>query len=265
MRDLNTYLTELSQKLIVGETQDKKILSSYDNLEGLLFKEFRAELDTVSRFGSYDRGTAFSLPNNEKSFDVDILITFKKDEFQPQTYLNKIKNLGQKIYPRSGVSADFPTVAIEMNHVLFELVPAIKTGNGTEVKIPAPRGNEEKWIETDPEKFKKKLLERDNDCDGMIIPLIKLAKYWNKCNGDNFYSFYFEEFIIRNSYPGCDTIREYFFEFISDLGTGDKTDAQKKLISEIKERKRRLKVLEEGKVPEYIEPELNSFIPMING
>lgn len=264
MKQVNTYLTELSEKLIVSEAQNAKILSSYDNLEGLLFKEFRAELDSVSIFGSFDRGTAFSLPGIEKSFDVDVLITFKKDQFQPQTYLNKIKSLGQKIYPRSGVSTDFPSVAIEMDHVLFELVPAIKTGNGNEVKIPAPRGNEEKWIETNPEKFNNKLLQRDNDCDGMLIPLIKLAKYWNKCNGDNFYSFYLEDFIIRNNYPGCDTIREYFFRFISDLGTGDKTEAQKKAITDLKEKKRRLKVLEDGKVPEYIEPELNLFIPFIH-
>lgn len=263
MKDVNTYLKELSEKLIVGETQNTKILSSYDNLEGLLFKEFRAELDSVSKFGSYDRETAFSLPDNDKNFDVDVLITFKKGQFQPQTYLNKLKNLGQRIYPRSGVSADFPSVAIEMNHVLFELVPAIKTGNGTEVEIPAPRGNDEKWIETDPEKFKKSVVSRNNDCDGMLIPTIKLAKYWNKCSGDNFYSFYLEDFIIGHSYPGCDTIREYFFEFIDDLSTSSKTDAQKKVITDLKERKRRLKVLEDGKVPEYIEQELNIFLPYI--
>lgn len=262
MKNVNTYLEELATKLIVGSTQKTKILSSYDYLEGLLFKEFRSELDSVTRFGSFDRETAFSLPNNEKNFDVDVLITFKQDQFQPQTYLNKIKNLGQKIYPRSGVSADFPTVAIEMNHVLFELVPAIKTGYGSEVKIPAPHSNEEKWIETNPEKFKKRLSDRNNDCDGMITPLIKLAKYWNKSNGDFFTSFYLEEFIIGISYPGCNTIREYFFEFISDLGTSDKTEIQTKAIKELKEMKRRLKVLESENMPEYIEHELNLLLPM---
>lgn len=264
MRDINTYLTDLSNNLKVEKTLQEKIQSSFNNLEGLLFKEFKSELDTVTIFGSYDRGTAFALPGDKKNFDVDILITFRKDQYHPETYLKKIKNLGQQIYPRSGVSADFPSVAVEMNLMKFELVPAIKTGNGTEVKIPAPRGKEEKWIETNPEKFKKRLEQRNKDCDGMITPLVKLAKYWNKCNGDNFYSFYLEEFIINNNYPGCDTIREYFFEFISDLGTGDKTDAQKKAITDLKEKKRIIKVLEDGKVPEHIETELNSFIPFVN-
>lgn len=264
MRDLNTYLTDLVSNLKVDKTLQEKIKSSFDNLEGLLFKEFKSALDTVTIFGSYDRGTAFSLPGDTKNFDVDILITFRKDQYQPQTYLNQIKNLGQQIYPRSGVSADFPSIAVEMGHVKFELVPAIKTGNGTEVKIPAPRSTELKWIETNPEKFKKKLADRNNDCDGMLTPLIKLAKYWSKCNGDHFSSFYLEDSIIRSNYPGCNTIRDYFFEFISDLGTTDKTDEQKKVIADLKERKRRLKALEDGKTPDYIETELNSFIPFIN-
>ena len=43
----------------------------------------------------------------------------------------------------------------------------------------------------------------------------------------------------------------------------DITEA-KKVIAELKERKRSFEVMEDGKIPEYIELELNSFIPFIN-
>jgi predicted nucleotidyltransferase len=265
--DVNSYLKKLAGKLKVDDEEKKRTDTSIAYLKKKAWEKFQEKLSLVDVFGSYNRET--KLPELiDKESDVDIMLIFKSGEFQPQTYLNWLKDFSEKSYPRSDVSPDFPTIAIEIGRIRFELVPAYYETfvlSSDELKIPAPRNKEIKWITTAPKEFGNKVDKKNIDNDQQILPVIRLLKYWNYINGRLFSSYYLEHFIIEHSYSSCNELKDYFYEVISDLNKEQNLDQdQKKLVDGLYERRRRLLALEEKNIPEYIEQELMSFLPMIS-
>jgi Second Messenger Oligonucleotide or Dinucleotide Synthetase domain len=259
MMDVNAYLTKLSKQLEVGDSEISKIQDSISNLKTKIWGKFQENLVSVEPIGSFDRQTMLSRSVDKES-DVDILVIFKSGEYQPQTYLNWLKEFSEKNYSRSEISPDFPTIAIDMNHIRFELVPAYKNG---QLKIPAPRSKEIKWITTDPLEFKQKVENKNKNNGQLILPIIRIFKYWNCLNNYPFTSFYLENFIVTHSYSRCYNLRDYFFEVINDL---DNTNFDKSLESHVNNlyRKRlRLQGMEKEKLIEYMEQELQTFIPLL--
>src|ERR1700733_2233309 len=119
--EINHFLEILANKLAIDPTRKSKIDVSVENLKSKIWGFFQEKLQEVSIFGSYDRQT---LIFEDKDADIDILIVFKKNEFQPQTYLNQVREFAKNVYPRSEVYPDFPTITVELDHIKFELVPA---------------------------------------------------------------------------------------------------------------------------------------------
>lgn len=162
MNEINTYLTELSKQLCCSKDVTDKIDDSYNYLEGKIFEHFRVRIEKVQIFGSYDRGTY--LPQSIDPYsDVDVMIIFKTNEFQPDTFLKHLREFADKIYPRSEVSPDHPAITVVLQHTKFEVVPAyfeISFWNGKELKIPAPRNKDLKWITTEPNDLKEELFDK---------------------------------------------------------------------------------------------------------
>ena len=132
-----------------------------------------------------------------------------------------------------------------------------------ELKIPAPRNKESKWITTNAEKSKNELLERHKQENELIIPLIKVIKYFNTLQGKPYDSYIIERFAISRSYQ-AQNLRDYFLKFINDLNPNEQTEEQKKFILELKSRKENLLALEKRNLSDYIELEMQKFIPLIN-
>lgn len=264
MDNIDSYLTNLAKKLKLEDGEKAKIEVSISNLKQKLWALFQNKLVDIKIFGSYDRETVlpFSI---DSTADVDVLIIFKENEFQPKTYLNQLRNFGERTYPRSDIFPEHPTIVIELGHTRFELVPSYVNEsfwNGKELKIPAAPSQEVKWISTDPLGFQEKLLKKDKEENGLIIPLIRLIKYWNVINGKVFGSYALESFVIGRSYP-CKNLKEYFYELIKDLSDKEMAASEKEIFDPLFERRRRLKALEEKNIPEYIEQELISFLPAL--
>lgn len=264
MTDINDYLTKLSQQLIVPDSEKKKIDTSITFLKEKIWGLFQNRLADVTVFGSYDRGTM--LPQAiDKDADVDILVIFKKDEFQPQTYLNQLRSFSEKTYPKSSVFPQHPSIVVELDHVRFELVPAISdkdSWSNSGLLIPAPPSKDFKWLETNPVKFKKKVLDKNEQEKQLMLPLLKLIKYWNVTQGGHFTSYYLENFATGRSYPKKN-LKEFFYEIIYDIADQRHEPKERKAIDELYERRRRLKALEKENISEYIEQELTSFLPLI--
>jgi hypothetical protein len=228
-------------------------------LKTKIWGTFQENLVSAEPIGSFDRQTMLSRSVDKES-DVDILVIFKSGEYQPQTYLNWLKEFSEKNYSRSEISPDFPTIAIDMNHIRFELVPAYKNG---QLKIPAPRSKEIKWITADPLEFKQKVENKNKNNGQLILPIIRIFKYWNCLNNYPFTSFYLENFIVTHSYSSCYNLRDYFFEVINDL---DNTSFDKPLESHVQnlyKKRARLQGMEKEKLIEYMEQELQTFIPLL--
>jgi predicted nucleotidyltransferase len=258
MNEVGTYLTSLADQLIIEDGLRQRIDKSIGYLRGKIWELFQDKLASVSVFGSYDRNTIIPLDDD---LDVDILIIFKTNELQPDTYLKKIKEFCEKNYPKSEIYQDHPTVAVELDHIKFELVPSFYNSNGV-VKIPASRSEKLTWITTNPEVFKNKVLTKDKNNKNLIIPLIRVFKYWNILNGKPFKTFELENYIVSKEYFSS-TVREYFYAISVGLDTIAKSDNQKECVDNLKERIRRLKGLEQIKVFNYIDVEFSTFLPKL--
>ncbi len=123
---VNSYLTNLSSKLIIRDTEKESIKKSYDTLCSRLKSYFGNEITFVKKFGSYQRNTILPRKNDDNS-DVDVMVLFRDDSYKPKTYLKKLRNFAEIYYSSSEIYPSHPTVVLELNHIKFELVPSIET------------------------------------------------------------------------------------------------------------------------------------------
>lgn len=265
MKDINTYLVNLAKELDFPASERERIDNSFKHLKEKIWGVFQNQLRDVLLFGSYQRGTI--LPDTaDKNADVDVMIIFKGNEFQPKTYLNQLKNFGEKTYPRSDVFPDYPSVVVELEHVKFELVPACIEkdfwGNET-LYIPGQPSKEIKWIETSPFDFKEKLIDKDKEKGNQTIPIIKIFKYWNALNNYPFSSYTLEKVAVNENVSGRN-LKECFYDFVNEFEDYHMTAAAQNTFAALKERVRKLKVFEEERISDYVVHELSAFIPLPN-
>jgi hypothetical protein len=207
-------------------------------------------------FGSYSRDTII---NKDEEADVDIVVIYKTREVQPDTYLKQIKTFCEDTYNRSKIYQDHPTIVIDMEHIKFEIVPSVYVSSGV-VTIPAPKSKELRWVKTNPQELITKVQIKDKNNKNLILPVIRILKYWNTLNGRVFSSFQIERAIVDKIYT-CSTIKECFSSAIlaiDEIASGDK---QKNIIKSLREKLKRLRILETNNFHEYIEQELKSFLP----
>jgi len=126
---LNNHLKRISSDLFIkysGEER-RKIDISVNNIIDKLDEYFDDEIDEPILFGSYTRDTI--LPRRfDPNSDIDILIQFNTkgyDKLKPESYRNQLKKFAEDNYPHSIVVKDHPSIVLELNHIKFDLVPAI--------------------------------------------------------------------------------------------------------------------------------------------
>jgi len=259
METVNEYLISLLEDLSIRESRIEEIQCSFDSLKGELWRKFQDRLEKVEMFGSYDRGT--SLPQAiDPQTDVDVLIQFKTADFQPQTFLEHLRQFAKSKYSRSGVEPSFPAIVVELHHVTFELVPSFsqleKTGIFSEelrMKIPAPRSNEDRWITTNPAGLKEAVEEKDAEHHQLIIPLIKLIKYLNCIHNRPYDSFIIEGHIIQVDFDDCSpSLPDFVLCFIESLrDLEEATEHQRKFIQTLRRHRKNLRTLIKENMSDY--------------
>lgn len=209
---VNSYLNNLAQRAIVRNNEKEKNQISVKNILGKLDNHFSDRIEKISRYGSHKRNTNLSKKFDDP--DVDIMVIFKDNKKTPQTYLNWLKKFTKAKYPNSLCEQSFPAVVLELNHIKFDLVPAIIDDCG-QYKIPRKRTSNDwyqfdKWIPTNP-----------NDLDGALINnqtlrrLVRVAKIWNAKQGYIYESYELEKWIIHNSFYGNpnENLAQHFYRF----------------------------------------------------
>ena len=84
--------------------------------------------------------------------DVDYMFVFKNDWSKPQTFLNRIRRFVEQCYSTSEIAQSNPTIVLNLNHIRFELVPAVQGLFGN-LQIPAKASDYNEWLGTDPTGF----------------------------------------------------------------------------------------------------------------
>lgn len=238
----NTYLQGIASKLVLSEDEKKSIRKSIDTLELHLRNwEHYDSIEYHDYFGSFSRSTILPRQYDSDS-DIDYMIKFK-DAFNitPQTYLNWLKQFANKYYSRSEIHQDFPTIALELNHIKFELVPAVCPWGGNELQIPAPRSIILKWINTDPEQLRVTELNANVICDFKLKPMIRLMKYWNIQNGRIVSSYELEKCLSSFVYIRCKTLEDYFYYAAENMYFANLTQIGRFKLDRLKEKVKQIK------------------------
>ena len=210
-----TYLEKINRRILELNKESKKsVETSISTLERHL--ENWGKFDTVvehKAFGSFVRET--NLPKCiDSTADVDYMIVFNTTDKKPQTYLNYVKEFVELKYPKSKRYQDHPTIALDLNNIKFEIMPAIQLWGKAfpGYNIPAPASVVLEWTNTYPQKLQEDLNEADKRNGGMLRPVIRLIKYWNVLNEKILTSFRIEEYVISHVFWGCNDLADYYLE-----------------------------------------------------
>jgi len=175
--------------------------------------------------------------------DVDYMIIFDDADLHPQSCLARLKRFVEKHYQASEIFQSHPTMILSLNHVKFELVPAIETFFSG-IQIPTRNSFFSHWMSTSPNKFNAALTEKNKGNGNLIKPLIRLLKYWNASNKYPFDSFDLENRVVMHwtfsTVSSNPTLWKRFRDFINELSgdTSRQTHAverARKIITQIRE------------------------------
>jgi len=146
--------------------------------------------------------------------DIDFMVVFAESGYMPQTYLDRLRRFVDTKYSTSEIRQSNPTIVLELNHIKFELVPALKEAWGSAYKIP---NNTNTWQSTNPNDFNAKLSAKHAAEGYHLKPAIRLIKFWNAKAGYVYDSYELETWITDQWFLGCYNQRDYLFSIIDKL------------------------------------------------
>jgi len=150
--------------------------------------------------------------------DIDYMIVFTEKNCTPQTYLDRLKRFAEKYYARSEIKQSSPSVVLQLNHIKFDLVPALtQDWWWSGYRIPDGPAN---WQDTDPNDFNKTLNERNARESYLLKPAIRLVKFWNASGGNIYDSFGLEKYMASLGFWGVNNLREYVFSAFDGMTLG---------------------------------------------
>ncbi len=257
---VQSHLENRASSAILSQAEKDSIVTSISTLRARLATYFTNDVSERFQFGSSTRGTILPRILDSRS-DIDYMIVFKDENSTPQTYINRLKRFAEKYYSTSEVVQSHPTVVLKLNHIQFDLVPAIKSYI-EEYRIPGPSSSYQSWIATSPNDFNSTLIASNIRCNSKLKPAIRLLKYWNARSGYVFESYGLEKWAANQSFFLCYTVRDYFFSCIEKLlldwnsaqWRKDKLERAKTIVAKTKE-------YESNSMPASAESEIKKIIP----
>lgn len=257
-----SHLENLSSGLVLTATEKSNILISTNTLATRLDAWFGDDVINHFEFGSYPRVTI--LPRKADALsDVDYMIVFSTigGKKKPQTYLDRLKTFANARYSTSEIYQSHPTLVLSLNHIKFELVPAIYDYG---YMIPSPATQWTEWIYTDPQKASQEILDKNRNNYYKIKPLVRLVKYWNATQGYPFASFALEQYIVGKWFYGCSTLKDYFYDFWSDFECSwNSPQSAKDKVARAKKYAKSAKSLEDQNYPVSAEQEIQKIVPIL--
>lgn len=172
---LNSYLDDIASKLIIKGSEKDAIGRSLDVFRDRMRDYFRyhesVSLNEIRVFGSYDRDT--NLPRSvDYRTDVDIMLVMDDDGCTPQTYLDRVRRAVEAKYSTSDIKQSSPTIVLDMQHIRFEITPAIK-----EYGLYKIKNGDSGWTYTYCMTDFSNLTNANKANNYMVKPVIRLIKY----------------------------------------------------------------------------------------
>ncbi len=260
---VNTYLTQLASDLVLDETEKSNITTSISTLKVRLDAYFASNITRQFQFGSSTRGTILPRKADSNS-DIDYMVVFDtsiEGQKKPQTYLDRLKKFAETKYSTSEISQSSPTIVLSLNHIKFELAPAIYNYG---YQIPSPASSWSEWISTDPTGTNKALQDKNKAENYQIKPLVRLVKYWNATKGHPYDSFSLEQYIVNKYFLSCTALEDYFYSFWSGFScTYETAQYIKDMVESAKQHAKTAKENEDSGYPVTAESEIKKVVPIL--
>ncbi|MGD9159024.1 MAG: hypothetical protein PVG39_11500 [Desulfobacteraceae bacterium] len=258
---VNSYLTQVSSKLVLSDSEKSSINTSINTLKTRLDSFFRQSIINHFQFGSSTRGTI--LPGKaDINSDIDYMIVFNisKGKEKPHTYIEQLRSFASAKYSASEIGQSNPMIVLSLNNINFELVPAIY--NSETYEIPSKKSYWTDWISTDPDRIKKDIHDKNKSNHNNIKPLVRLIKYWNATKHHPYVSFSLEKHIINKYYLFCTSLKDYFYAFWDDISYNFNTARDIiELINSAKKHINRARDYEKDNMPRSAEKEIKKIVP----
>lgn len=252
-----TYLQGRASEAVLSSTEIASINTSISTIKSRLSSHFGNGVSEQFRFGSSTRGTILPRSMDEHS-DIDYMVVFSDSGYTPQTYLDRLKRFAEIYYSSSDIKQSSPSVVLQLNHIKFDLVPALKQSY-VGYKIPNGPGA---WQETNPNDFNATLTAKNTAELSMIKPTIRLAKFWNASNGYIYDSYLLEKYIVGLSFPTALNQRDYLFTTFDNLTLSyDQPQWRKDKLARAKDIIEKVRQLERDEMPHTAEGEVKKLIP----
>lgn len=256
-----SHLNKVSSALVLTDTEKSGITTSLSTLGSRLDSYFSDSIITHFKFGSYNRTT--NLPRKvDRYSDVDYMVIFSTSDGKkkPQTYLDRLRNFANAKYATSEISQSNPTIVLSLNHIRFELVPAVSEFGF--YNIPSPASSWVEWMHTEPFQADIDILEKNKNNNYEIKPLVRLIKYWNALQGYPYSSYYLERAVINKYYLFCTSLKDYFYQFWSDFDSNwNDSQSTKDKVARAKMYAANAKDYELKEMPLTAEVEIKKIIP----
>jgi hypothetical protein len=196
------------------------------------------------------------------------MVVFNEDtSVKPQTLLSRLKRFVETKYSTSEVKQSSPTIVLTLNHIHFELVPAVRQGNTStgSLQIPAPSSDYFDWMTTYPYAADKTIADHNGNNGYQSKPLVRLLKFWN-AQADPYWrpfsSFEIEQYVTGRSFLTYSNIKDYFYDAVASLPSGwDRAATKRQRIERFKEIVAKAKQLEQDGMPYSAETEIKKAIP----
>ncbi|OYU76061.1 MAG: nucleotidyltransferase [Alphaproteobacteria bacterium PA3] len=254
---VNSYLVKRASDAVLSSNEQSSIETSISTLRARLNSYFGEDVSNHFKFGSSTRGTILPRSMDTQS-DIDYMVVFKDGGYTPQTYLNKLKKFAEYYYQTSEIKQSSPSIMLELNHIKFDLVPALKDAYGSGYQIP---NGPNAWQSTDPNDFNAALTQKNSDNKSLIKTTVRLLKFWNASKGYIFESFSLEKWVIGQFYYPQDNQRDYFLQSIEKLPVPTEVQWHKSAVERAKEIVANVRQYERDDMPATAEGEVKKLIP----
>jgi len=223
MASINTRLTTFAQQELVisySDAEREKLKASVAQLTKVLKDGLGSYVKEFIPFGSFTRNTILPRKFDPQS-DVDIMVLFSTDLVKrtPGTYRKNILDVVAKAYPLSSFKKDFPAVKLELNHIIFDLVPGYSEQflhYGSKYYYIPDSGDS--WRETVPNDINEPLIAKNKSIPNNVVRnVIRLCKCWNAGANYPLESYLMEKQIIDSVYSWRSDLYEQFLAVLDTI------------------------------------------------
>ncbi|WP_250510623.1 nucleotidyltransferase [Caballeronia sp. GACF4] len=234
-----SYLDGRANQAVLSALEEASINISIQTIGNRLTSYFGTNISKQFRFGSSTRATILPRSMDEHS-DIDYMVVFSDSGYTPQTYLDRLKRFADFHYSSSDIKQSSPSIVLQLNHIKFDLVPALSRYPWGGFQIP---NGPNLWQDTDPYDFNATITAKNAAEHYRFKPAVRLLKFWNATNGYVFDSFSLEKYAAGLNYYGAYNVAGYLYTMINNLGVGymeaqwrkDRVERAKQLVTSVRQ------------------------------